>query len=65
MPAADRARVRTEVAREFFVAEHGRELVDARELAGQIAIPPGEAKANHYRTTKPSGNLQMAKTSLH
>jgi conjugative relaxase-like TrwC/TraI family protein len=37
LPAADRARVRTEVAREFFAAEHGREPVDARELAGQIA----------------------------
>jgi conjugative relaxase-like TrwC/TraI family protein len=37
MPAADRARVRTEVAREFFLSEHGREPMDARELAGQIA----------------------------
>jgi TrwC relaxase len=37
MPAADRARVRTEVAREFFLAEHGREPIHARELAGQIA----------------------------
>ena len=37
LPAADRARVRTEVAREFFLAEHGREPMDARELAGQIA----------------------------
>jgi TrwC relaxase len=37
LPAADRARVRTEVAREFFRAEHGREPADARELAGQIA----------------------------
>src|SRR5688500_18067158 len=37
VPAADRAKVRTEVAREFFKAEHGREPVDARELAGQIA----------------------------
>jgi TrwC relaxase len=37
VPAADRARVRTEVAREFFTAQHGREPVDARELAGQIA----------------------------
>jgi conjugative relaxase-like TrwC/TraI family protein len=36
LPAADRARVRTEVAREFFRAEHGREPIDARELAGQI-----------------------------
>ena len=35
--AADRARVRTQVAREFFVAEHDREPVNARELAGQIA----------------------------
>jgi conjugative relaxase-like TrwC/TraI family protein len=35
--AADRARVRTQVAREFFLAEHGREPVNARELAAQIA----------------------------
>ena len=37
LPATERARVRTEVAREFFVAAHGREPIDARELAGQIA----------------------------
>jgi conjugative relaxase-like TrwC/TraI family protein len=37
LPAADRALVRTEVAREFFLTEHGREPMDARELAGQIA----------------------------
>ena len=37
MPAADRARVRTQVARQFFLAEHGREPANARELAGQIA----------------------------
>ena len=35
--AADRARIRTQVAREFFVAEHGRAPIDAPELAGQIA----------------------------
>ena len=35
--AADRARIRTQVAREFFAAEHGRAPVDAAELAGQIA----------------------------
>jgi conjugative relaxase-like TrwC/TraI family protein len=35
--AADRAGVRTQVAREFFLAKHGREPVDARELTGQIA----------------------------
>jgi hypothetical protein len=34
---ADRARVRTQVAHEFFLAEHGREPLNARELAGQIA----------------------------
>jgi hypothetical protein len=37
MSAADRARVRTAVAREFFLAAHGREPMDARELAGQVA----------------------------
>jgi conjugative relaxase-like TrwC/TraI family protein len=36
LPATDRARARTEVAREFFLAVHGREPMDARELAGQI-----------------------------
>ena len=35
--AADRARVRTEVAREFFRAEHGRDPIDAREIAATIA----------------------------
>jgi conjugative relaxase-like TrwC/TraI family protein len=35
--AADRARIRSQVAREFFVAEHGRPPIDARELAGEIA----------------------------
>jgi hypothetical protein len=37
LPAPERARVRNEVAREFFRTEHGREPVEARELAGQIA----------------------------
>ena len=37
MAAADRARVRTHVAREFFLAEHGREPINAWELTGQIA----------------------------
>ena len=37
LPAADRAQARTAVAREFFLAAHGREPVDAREMAGQIA----------------------------
>jgi conjugative relaxase-like TrwC/TraI family protein len=34
---ADRARVRTQVAREFFLTEHGREPLNAQELTGQIA----------------------------
>jgi conjugative relaxase-like TrwC/TraI family protein len=37
VPAGDRARIRTEVAREFFTAEHGRPPEDARELAATIA----------------------------
>ena len=37
VPVAERARIRTEVAREFFVAEHGRQPGDARELAAAIA----------------------------
>ena len=32
-----RARIRTEVAREFFRAEHGRDPIDAREIAALIA----------------------------
>ena len=35
--AALRAQVRTEVAREFFRAEHGRDPIDAREIAAAIA----------------------------
>ena len=37
VPAAERARIRTEVGREFFRSEHGREPADARELAATIA----------------------------
>jgi conjugative relaxase-like TrwC/TraI family protein len=47
--AADRARVRTQVAREFFAAEHGREPVDARELTAQIT------KASRPRTQTVAG----------
>jgi conjugative relaxase-like TrwC/TraI family protein len=35
--AAVRARVRTDVAREFFRKEHGRDPIDAREIAATIA----------------------------
>jgi conjugative relaxase-like TrwC/TraI family protein len=37
VPRSERARVRTEVAREFFAAGHGRPPQDARELAAEIA----------------------------
>jgi hypothetical protein len=37
VPAAGRAKIRTEVAAEFFRAEHGREPADARELAATFA----------------------------
>ena len=56
LPAADRARIRTEVAREFFQAEHGREPMDARELAGQIAKdsrPRTQAVAGYDLTFSP------------
>jgi conjugative relaxase-like TrwC/TraI family protein len=56
LPAADRARVRTAVAREFFLAAHGREPIDARELAGQIAKdsrPRTQAVAGYDLTFSP------------
>ncbi|MEJ7831469.1 MAG: MobF family relaxase [Nocardioides sp.] len=37
IPATERSKIRTEVARDFFRAEHGRDPVDARELAATIA----------------------------
>ena len=37
IPAEVRAGIRSEVAREFFCAEHGREPADARELSGMLA----------------------------
>lgn len=47
--AEERARVRTEVAREFFRSEHGREPADARELAATIA------KHSRQKTTAVAG----------
>jgi hypothetical protein len=64
--AADRARIRTQVAGEFFVAEHGRAPVDAGELAGQIAKssrPRGQTVAGCDRTG-PSGRGQR-RAGLH
>lgn len=37
IPAEERSRIRTDIAKEFFKAEHGREATDARELAATIA----------------------------
>ncbi len=37
VPREERGRIRTEVAREFFLAEYRREPQDARELAGLVA----------------------------
>ena len=37
VPRSEQARIRTEVATEFFAAEHGRPPQDARELAAAIA----------------------------
>jgi conjugative relaxase-like TrwC/TraI family protein len=56
VPVADRARIRTEVAREFFVAEHGRQPEDARELAATIAKhsrPRTQAVAGYDLTFSP------------
>jgi DNA primase catalytic core len=56
VPADQRARVRTAVAREFFVAEHGRQPQDARELAGLIAThsrPRTQAVAGYDLTFSP------------
>lgn len=49
IPADDRARVRREVAREFFEREYGREPADARELAATIA------KLSRPKTTAVAG----------
>ena len=49
VPAQERARIRTEVGRDFFRAEHGREPADARELAAAIA------KHSRTKTTAVAG----------
>src|SRR3546814_2121443 len=60
VPAADRAKVRTEVGTEFFRAEHGRAPTDARELAAAIAKhsrPKTNAVAG-YRSEEHTSELQ-------
>src|SRR5215211_2786405 len=56
VPMADRAQIRSEVAREFFTAEHGRQPEDARELAATIAKhsrPRTQAVAGYDLTFSP------------
>jgi hypothetical protein len=49
------AAVRTQVARELFLAEHGREPVNARELAGQIA----KDSRPRTQTLEPAGHCRV------
>ena len=56
VPRSERARIRTEVARELFAAEHGRPPQDARELAATIAThsrPQTTAVAGYDLTFSP------------
>ncbi len=56
VPLADRARIRTEVATETFRTEHGRDPVDAREVAATIAKhsrPASTAVAGYDLTFSP------------
>jgi DNA primase catalytic core len=62
VPAADRARIRTEVGTEFFRAEHGREPADARELAAAIAKhsrPRTNAVAGYDLTFSPVKSVSV------
>jgi DNA primase catalytic core len=62
VPASDRARIRTEVARELFVAEHGRQPEDARELAATIAKhsrPRTQAVAGYDLTFSPVKSVSV------
>ncbi|MFC5730898.1 MULTISPECIES: MobF family relaxase [Nocardioides] len=62
VPAAERARIRTEVGREFFRAEHGRDPADARELAATIAKhsrPKTNAVAGYDLTFSPVKSVSV------
>ncbi|GAA1130309.1 MobF family relaxase [Nocardioides aquiterrae] len=62
VPAADRAKIRTEVAAEFFRAEHGRDPADARELAATIAKhsrPKTNAVAGYDLTFSPVKSVSV------
>ena len=58
----ERATIRTDVAREFFTAEHGREPADARELAATIAKhsrPKTQAVAGYDLTFSPVKSVSV------
>ena len=62
VPAPERAKIRTEVARESFRAEHGREPADARELAATIAKhsrPRTNAVAGYDLTFSPVKSVSV------
>ncbi|MQW77312.1 relaxase domain-containing protein [Nocardioides sp. dk4132] len=62
VPAAERAKIRTEVAAEFFRAEHGRDPGDARELAATIAKhsrPKTNAVAGYDLTFSPVKSVSV------
>ena len=62
VPAQERARIRTEVGRDFFRAEHGREPADARELAATIAKhsrPKTNAVAGYDLTFSPVKSVSL------
>ncbi|MGH3630102.1 MAG: MobF family relaxase, partial [Sciscionella sp.] len=62
VPAEQRARIRTEVAAEFFRAEHGRDPANARELAGVIAKqsrPKNTAVAGYDLTFSPVKSVSV------
>ncbi|MEN8674208.1 MobF family relaxase [Nocardioides sp.] len=62
VPAPERAKIRTDVAREFFRAEHGRDPADARELAATIAKhsrPRTNAVAGYDLTFSPVKSVSV------
>jgi TrwC relaxase len=61
--ATDRARVRTEVAREFFRNQHGRDPIDAREIAATIAKSRVRAPKQWPAMTWPSPRSSRCRRS--
>lgn len=62
VPAPKRAQIRTDVAREFFRTEHGRDPADARELAATIAKhsrPRTNAVAGYDLTFSPVKSVSV------